>query len=84
MARRWSSLTHSHHTFRGIAASTVRRTTLRLWAISAHLGISDESEEKISAHMARHGFRMEEERLDHAATPALAAYKGRMLTYRRE
>jgi predicted nicotinamide N-methyase len=34
-------------------------------------------------HMARHGFRMEEERLDHIATPELAAYKGRMLTYRR-
>ncbi len=34
-------------------------------------------------HMARHGFRMEETRLDHDDREGVAAYKGRMLTYRR-
>jgi predicted nicotinamide N-methyase len=35
-------------------------------------------------NMARHGFRMEETRLDHEPRDGLAAYKGRMLTYRRQ
>jgi predicted nicotinamide N-methyase len=35
-------------------------------------------------NMARNGFRMEETTLDHVATPDVAAYKGRMLTYRRQ
>ena len=34
-------------------------------------------------NMARHGFRMEETYLDHGEGDGLAAYKGRMLTYRR-
>lgn len=33
--------------------------------------------------MAAAGFSLVEQRLDHAATPLLAAYRGRMLTYRR-
>ncbi len=33
-------------------------------------------------HMAALGFRLHEERLDRAATTAVAAYKGRLLTYR--
>jgi predicted nicotinamide N-methyase len=35
-------------------------------------------------NMARHGFRMEEAHLDHAGHDGAAAYKGRMLTYRRQ
>ena len=34
-------------------------------------------------NMARHGFRMEEAYLDHEERDGVAAYKGRMLTYRR-
>lgn len=34
-------------------------------------------------NMARHGFRMEESYLDHEQGDGVAAYKGRMLTYRR-
>jgi len=34
-------------------------------------------------NMARHGFRMEEAFLDHEERDGVAAYKGRMLTYRR-
>ncbi len=34
-------------------------------------------------NMARHGFRLEESRLDHDERDGIAAYKGRMLTYRR-
>jgi predicted nicotinamide N-methyase len=34
-------------------------------------------------NMARHGFRMEEAYLDHDERDSVAAYKGRMLTYRR-
>ena len=34
-------------------------------------------------NMARHGFRMEEVHLDHDERDGVAAYKGRMLTYRR-
>ena len=34
-------------------------------------------------HMACHGFRMEEAFLDHEERDGIAAYKGRMLTYRR-
>jgi predicted nicotinamide N-methyase len=34
-------------------------------------------------HMARHGFRMEDTRLDHEERDGVAAYKGRMLTYSR-
>ena len=33
-------------------------------------------------HMAALGFRLREERLDRAATPTVAAYKGRLLVYR--
>jgi predicted nicotinamide N-methyase len=35
-------------------------------------------------NMARNGFEMREDRLDHAEAPGVPAYKGRMLTYRRE
>ena len=34
-------------------------------------------------HMTRHGFRMEETHLDHDERDGVAAYRGRMLTYRR-
>jgi predicted nicotinamide N-methyase len=34
-------------------------------------------------HMARHGFRMHEDYLDHEARDGVPAYKGRMLTYLR-
>lgn len=34
-------------------------------------------------HMARHGFHLEESYLDHEERDGVAAYKGRMLTYRR-
>ncbi len=36
-----------------------------------------------SRQMAALGFSLQEQRLDHVATPSLAAYKGRMLTYSR-
>jgi predicted nicotinamide N-methyase len=35
-------------------------------------------------NMARHGFRMDEARLDHEERDGVAAYKGRMLTYLRQ
>ena len=34
-------------------------------------------------NMARHGFRMEEDHLDHEERDGVGAYRGRMLTYRR-
>ncbi|MEP6505596.1 MAG: SAM-dependent methyltransferase, partial [Betaproteobacteria bacterium] len=59
----------------------------RLAAPVAEVWIVDPNRGNRSAfhkNMARHGFRMDEERLDHVATADTAAYKGRMLTYRRQ
>ena len=59
----------------------------RLAAPQAEVWIVDPNRGNRSAfhrNMARHGFRLEEQMLDHVATADAAAYKGRMLTYRRQ
>ena len=59
----------------------------RLAAPVAEIWIVDPNRGNRSAfhrHMARHGFRVEEDRLDHPAEQGLALYRGRMLTYRRD
>lgn len=48
-----------------------------LWIIDPDRG----NRPAFNRHMAAQGFARDEERLDRAATPALPAYKGRLLTY---
>jgi len=59
----------------------------RLAAPAAEVWIVDPNRANRSAfhkNMARHGFRMEEAFLDHDERDGAAAYRGRMLTYRRQ
>ena len=58
----------------------------RLSATSAEVWIVDPNRSNRNAfrrHMATYGFSSSEERLDRQASPGVAAYCGRMLTYRR-
>ncbi len=67
-------------------AGTLADFIARLAAPVAEVWIVDPNRGNRSAfhrNMARHGFAMREEHLDHAALDGVAAYKGRMLTYAR-
>lgn len=53
--------------------------TARVWIVDPDRG----NRSAFNRHMAHHGFALTEERLDRAATPHAAAYRGRLLSYRR-
>ena len=50
-----------------------------VWIVDPNRG----NRSRFHRNMARHGFRMEETHLDHDERDGVAAYRGRMLTYRR-
>lgn len=50
-----------------------------VWIIDPERG----NRPRFTRALALHGFALQQTRLDHAATATLAAYKGRLLTYRR-
>jgi predicted nicotinamide N-methyase len=67
-------------------AGTLAGFIARLAAPVAEVWIVDPNRRNRSAfhkNMARHGFTMVEEFLDHPARASRAAYRGRMLTYSR-
>ena len=65
---------------------TLANFIARLASPSAEVWIVDPNRGNRSAfhrNMARHGFEVDEQHLDHAEREGTAAYRGRMLTYRR-
>ena len=65
-----------------ILAGFIARHTERkaeVWIVDPNRG----NRPAFNRQMALRGFALHEERLDHAATPTLAGYKGRLLTYSR-
>jgi predicted nicotinamide N-methyase len=67
---------------RGTLADFIARLSsdrAEIWIVDPNRG----NRAPFNRHMARHGFAVDEQHLDHRARPGVDAYRGRMLTYRR-